>query len=929
MGYVSKYKVVLIMSVFLISALLGLKLFMPIESNYNLPKKKAESKMDKKIKKVVLDNGLNVLVFKNNAVPKVLLQIVYDVGSWIENSGEKGLAHLIEHMIFKGTKKLSETDIDAIAKKYGASHNAFTSKDMTSYYFEVNKSNWKPFMDILADCMQNARFDEQHLASELCTVIQELKMCKDRYWSLMFEKACEIAYPANHPYHFPIIGFKQDLLNVSSDKLKHFYEKYYGPERATLFVVGDVDIDEVIEVAKKDFGGIPSSSDNNLEYQKIRKERFPFLHKDTVINDTALYEQVNKSQLGYYWLIPGEKEKNDSVVSSLEFILGQGDGSRLYKRLVDEEKVAVAVAAVSDHLIESGVFLVLVEPVDGKSLECEKIIKEELNKLVKDGVTKEELLKVKKTKKREFFQELQSLTSFTYQWIKSYLTTKNEFDVFNKVEELDNVNSAAIQNFAQKNLDPFFMNKIELLPLPEDKKAIWQQAKEESEGMDLEILSKHPRTSKVEDPKFINNLGNPNPVNFSFPTPDKTFTLNNGLKVIFLKNGEWPICDINCHFKDSTFFSESKEGILINLMMSLLIEKSLNHTKEENVNFFESEGVDYAFDSTGGNLSLLSSNYQNIVSRFFDILTKPDFTEDAIAKIKNIFIDYYQRKKDSPSDIAGRLLRNVLYKNHPYEWTFNDAINLVSEATIEDLKKLHKKYVNPESMTLTIVGNFDLDKMEKLVKNVFDTWSGEKRVEVNLPERNFIPGFKVDEFLLRDQVVLVMGQPSSLAITDPDLVPVKMLNFICFNSLGSRLFRLREQTGLFYTAFGFFAAGAERVPGIDYIGAVLSLDKLDEAEKLLVGVINDLGAHGVTQEELDSAKQLYLKALIDLTASNETIALMLSRLEELDLGFNYYDDVLKVVQNIKLEDINNIAKKYFVANDMGRIRVGRVGNQNI
>ena len=164
-----------------------------------------------KITKVVLDNGLTVLVCNQGTAPKVLVQIAYDVGSAIEQEGERGLAHLLEHMIFKGTQKMAEGDIDAIARKYGADFNAFTSHDMTSYYFETDANNWQPFLPILADCMQNARFSDQHLASEVKAVIQELRMYSDSHWHVMLDHAFTTLFPANHPYHHPIIGYKEDL----------------------------------------------------------------------------------------------------------------------------------------------------------------------------------------------------------------------------------------------------------------------------------------------------------------------------------------------------------------------------------------------------------------------------------------------------------------------------------------------------------------------------------------------------------------------------------------------------------------------------------------------------------------------------------------------------------------------------------------------
>jgi predicted Zn-dependent peptidase len=158
-NFILKYKWFFIMLSFIITLILGINFFIPQKKEEISPtiKTKVNFEMKKEnIKKVVLDNGLTVLAFKDSACPKVLLQIAYGIGSAVEQAGQRGLAHLIEHMIFKGTNKLSEGDIDAIARKFGATFNAFTAKDMTSYYFEVDKNNWQPFLAILADCMQNA-----------------------------------------------------------------------------------------------------------------------------------------------------------------------------------------------------------------------------------------------------------------------------------------------------------------------------------------------------------------------------------------------------------------------------------------------------------------------------------------------------------------------------------------------------------------------------------------------------------------------------------------------------------------------------------------------------------------------------------------------------------------------------------------------------
>ena len=921
-----KYKWIILFFILSLSSILLLKACRNEKGNLK-QKKKVESFMDNKIKKVVLDNGLTILAFKNTQTPKVLLQIAYDVGSWVEQEGERGMAHLIEHMIFKGTDKLSEGDIDSISRKYGATFNAFTGKDMTSYFFEVDKNNWHPFVGILADCMQNARFESEHLASEFRTVIQELRMLSDNSSRAMVDEAASIIYPSNYPYHFPIIGFKQDLVNMKAENLKSFYKKYYKPERATLFIVGDIDPDEAIEVAINNFENIP---DGKFEDVILQDQDSMFdLIPNTRTSETSIYEDVQKEQLGFYWLIPGLRTKgSEEIVSIVEFILGQGEGSRLYKRLVEEEKVAVDVSCMGHQLMEAGIFFIFVEPLNGKAAECKKFITEEINKLIKDGIQKKELEKVVTAREREFFQNLQNLTSFTYEWIKSFIATRDELDVFTKVEKLEKIDTTEIQKFVKHFLDPFFMNKIAVLPLPEDKKEVWLKLKQESDKLDKLILETHPRTAPLEEPRFVHSLPDPKDLRFEFPKPDKEFELPNGLTVLISKNEHWPIFAANCRFKQSGYFSESKEGIFLNFMMNFLMEGTENFNKEDNVDFFERHGSLYGFDVTGGYVSGLVKNHEQVLQRFVTVLTKPSFPEKELQKLKDIFIDLFQRKKDSQTDIAVKQLKNLVYKDHPFEWTFDDAIEFIKSIDIKKLKALHKQYVTPKNMILAFSGNFDIDQVEKEIKKLFASWSGDKYSVDVLEKGSFEPGQKIDEFMLRDQVVLLLGRPSPLNVYHPDLVPVKMLNFIAFTSLGSRLYQLREQTGLFYTAFGSLGAGAERVNGFDFAGSILTLENVDKAEKLILGVIDNIGKNGVLESELNASKQSYLKGIIDLTETNRALAILHAMLKSLDLGFDYYDKVLNRAQAISLDEINKICAKYFDSKSMSRVRVGRIGKKD-
>ncbi len=868
-----------------------------------------------RIHKHVLSNGMHVLIFKNTSLPKVLVQIAYDVGSYVEDSGERGLAHLVEHMIFKGTEKMSETDIDSIARKYGASFNAFTSYDVTSYYFEANRNNWKPFLPILADCMQNCRFDEQHLASELKAVVQELKMQRDNYWKTMVVKACELVFPSNHPYHTPIIGFKEDLVSLRADNLKKFYKKYYRPDRATLFIVGDVDEQEALQMAKDHFEPLVAEKGSVVK-------PFPTVIPELVTHHTRYFEDVKKEQLGFYWIIPGIKSEIEHISSALESLLGTGQSSRLHHGMIDDKKIATSVTVKAAKFMEAGVFMILVEPMPGATEACEQFVRSEFESIIKDGVGEQEIERVAKHKSKKFFKKMQDHVDFVYNWIKSYFSTQDEFDIFKRVYKYYQITSPQIQEFVKKYLDPFLMNRIEVLPLPDQKHDLKTTIKRLSDDIEKKILASHQRTTPVEEPKLLYSMQSPEALTFTFPKPERTLELPNGLRVLLAPRRYVPLVALTCQFKDAEFLDSAKEGIGVGFMMHMLMEGSHKYSKTDNVDFFEQLGATYSFTDEGARFNCLRHDFEKLIERFYHILTQPTFPSEGIEKVQHIFIDNYQRAKDSPKLTAVRILKNMIYKGHPFAWTYDEACSIVKHLNTRSLQELHAQYVCPANMSIAIVGDFDLDSMVSLITKVFGSWPTGIRKEFPKNGGNFEKRAFVDHAMLRDQVIFLLGQPSPLTIYDADLIPLKLLNIVCFRSLGSRIFKLREQTGLFYSAFGGYAVNAVKEHGFDYVGMIVSPENVATAEQQTRHLLELVTQKGVTESEIDAARQMYLKDLIDLVTSDNAIAYLLCSLDSLGLGFDYYDKVLNRVQTMTVEEVNAIAAKYCKPDDMARVRVG-------
>ncbi len=869
------------------------------------------------VKKVVLKNGMTVLMFQNHSVPKVLVQIAYDIGSYVEKSGERGLAHLLEHMIFKGTATLGESDIDAIARKFGATYNAFTSMDVTSYYFEVNKNNWKPFFGILSDCMQHAKFDEQHLASELQTVIQELKMYKDRYWNMMFQKACELIFPANHPYHYPIIGYKDDLLHISVGALKSFYKQHYTPQHALLLVIGDIDTEEIVKEAEACFGKITSTP-------TVEDSPFPREELELVVHHARMYEDVQAEQLGLFWRISGSKHKHELAASVSAFLLGHGEGSRLYRSLVDQAKIASSVSVAAEKFMESGIFLILVEPLPGKTQECIALIKQEIKLAEKNGFTPQELEHMVKVQGKNFFQYLQTFEDFSYKWLTSYFATDDEYALFNRVNKFVELESQEVQEFLREYLDPLFMHTLDVVPLPAEKHSLRDRIQRESDALDAAILARFKRTEPIATPQAALQMGQPEPLEFSFPKPDKRFVLDNGLTVLLKRNSQLPIISASLKFKEFSYNSLSRDGIGIGIMMDMLMEGCAGYTRDELINFFELNGVGYSFGSQGASLSMLNSNVQEVLHRFIHVLTKPLFQATALEKIKHQMSDGIKRDKDDLIKVAVQDFKNIIYANHPFQWSFDDALVLTEKVSIKDIEQLHQHHVTPGNMVLSLVGDFDLAQMETMIRTDFGSWKAGTPPVISYPARHFVPKKHIDRFMRRDQVVLILGKPSDVDIYHPDYVPLKLLNYVGFDGLGSRIFQLREQSGLFYTSFGGYGVKATKEKGFDYVGAILSPDKLDYAEKGMRELIAQMAKDGVTEAEVASARQLYLKELLDKVETNGSVSQTLAMLECLQLGFDYYDKVLKRVQTMTADELNTVCKRYFLTDSMARIRVGRV-----
>ncbi|WP_456414532.1 M16 family metallopeptidase [Thiolapillus sp.] len=345
-----------------------------------------------KVEEFVLDNGMKVIVQPDHRAAVVVSQLWYKVGSSYELPGTTGVSHVLEHMMFKGTKKVGPDEFSRIIAALGGSENAFTGGDYTAYFETLSKQHLERALELEADRMHNLQLDEKEFRREVAVVREERRLrTDDNPNGLLWEQFNAVAWRVS-PYRNPIIGWMHDLETMTVADLQQWYEQWYSPDNAILVVVGDVQPLEVLTLAKKHFEPLP-----------VRKRRgYKARPEPAQKGVTRLTVSVPAKQpilfMGYKSpaMVDVEEPWEAYALVVLNSVLGEGDSSRLTSRVVREQKLAVSAGSSYDAFSRlSGMLVLEAVPAEGVALEAvEKALREQVASLQNEPISKEELQRV-------------------------------------------------------------------------------------------------------------------------------------------------------------------------------------------------------------------------------------------------------------------------------------------------------------------------------------------------------------------------------------------------------------------------------------------------------------------------------------------------------------------------------------------------------
>jgi zinc protease len=853
-------------------------------------------------KKFVLENGLRLLVHEDHKAPIVAVNIWYHVGSKNEKPGKSGFAHLFEHLMFNGSENYNK-DYFKLMESIGATDlNGTTNEDRTNYFQNIPVSALDQVLWLESDRMGHLLgvIDTARLNEQRGVVQNEKRQGENQPYAISWELTEKSTYPVGHPYSWTVIGSMEDLNAASLDDVKEWFKTYYGPNNAVLVIAGDIDAQTALQKVKKYFADIPPSPPISKHQEWIAKM--------TGKHRQVAQDRVPQSRIQKTWNVSPWGTKDAVLLDLLTSILTSGKPSRLYKRLRYDEELVNNVSSFLDDRQISSQFYIQADAKPGIELaKVESVINEELKKILKDGVTPEELTRVKTQYFANFVKGMERIGGFGG---KSDILAQNEVyggsgDYYKTIHKwIKEATPADIKRVANEWLNDGEY-ALEIHPYPEINANL-------SDRADRTTLPPLAATAPVKFPEV------------------QEFTLSNGLKVMFAQRSSVPVVNMNLMMDAGFAADQSAKPGTARLAMNMLREGTRTRNSiqisDEILNLGLSLGIYSSLDNSNITMNALKSNFDKSLDLFADVLLNPVFPEKDLGRLKKEQLLSIKQEQSQPFGMALRMLPKLIYgEGHAYSNPFSGSGTEESVASITraDVVKFHQTWLAPNSSTLIVVGDISAADLKNKLEAKLAGWKQKQVPAKNIANAN-APGVKKVFVIDKPdalQSILMLGQLAPTGQSN-DWVNMDMMNRILGGEFTSRInMNLREDKHWSYGAGSILLDTKGQSMFVGY--APVQTDKSAEsATELKKEMENFIASRPATQEEFSKVQA---NAVMQLPGGWETNGAVVAALEEqvkYNRGKDYWPNYANRIKNLSLKDIQSAATKVIQPGQMTWLIVG-------
>ncbi|MBF2026939.1 MAG: insulinase family protein [Oscillatoriales cyanobacterium C42_A2020_001] len=815
--------------------------------------KPATLALTKGVEKTVLDNGLTVLTKQVDTAPVVSVQVWYRIGSRNEAPGVNGIAHQLEHLMFKGTKD-RPIQFGRFFSALGSESNAFTSYDMTAYFGTVEQDKLEALLVLEADRMKNSIIDESALTSEKRVVISELQGYENSPSYRLGRAVMQSVFPDN-PYGLPVGGTKADVEKFTVDQVRYYYDTYYRPDNAVLVVVGNFKPDETKKLIQDTFGKIPKVTKPLPSKAPISAPTKP-TPRPASRSPIIMREPGSAALLNAVYPLPDVLHPDVPALQLMDYILSGGRSSRLYQALV-ETGLASDAGGYAANLIGGGWYDFSITAAPGKELKAiDAVLQQVVAELREKGITAEELARAKAQLRASITLRNRDISSQAIQLGDDFTSTGDYQFTDQLLSRITQVAAADIQRVARTYLTPANRTVGFFEPTAPNGKA---GATPGNFAQTAEKFSPGAPVDPAEIAKYLPEIKS-NSQQFSAQTLPEKLTLKNGMEVLLLRDRSTPTVTLSGFVAAGSIYDQPQTAGLA----SLTADNLLNGTKTQDAlaiaKTLENRGADLQFGATREGVSIsgeaLAADLPTLVQVLADTLQHSNFPEKELELSRQQAITALKQDLDNPARVARRAFQQAVYpENHPFHVLPTEAS--LKAITRNDVLNFYKQQYSPESTILVLVGDFDPVGVRNLLTKEFGNW----QVTDQSPNITF-PTVPLPDHTVRLNPVLP-GKTQSITFMgyngidrqDPRFYAVQVLNQILGgDTLSSRLgTEIRDRLGLTYGIYSLFQAG--KTPGPFLVYMQTAPEDAERAISSTISLLQQVRQQGVTTAEVAAAKR--------------------------------------------------------------------------
>jgi zinc protease len=840
---------------------------------------------------------MQVLLQENRAAPVVALQVWVNVGSADEGPGEEGLAHVFEHMLFKGTERRGVGELAADVEAAGGDINAWTSFDQTVYHLVLSSREKEKGVEILADALLRSTFDPEELERERGVILEEMKRSKDSPTRVLSQELFSLAYQA-HPYKRPVLGYETVIKSLTRDTLVKFHQRWYTPENMIFVGVGDFDAEALYAEVEREFGGAAQKPTPKATHPKEPTPSAP-RHK-------AIVDAVQEAHFELAFPIPEIAHEDVPALDLLALVLGQGESSRLTLEVKRTKQLVNDVYAYTYTPKDPGLFVLSGSATPEHLFEAIKSSLNEAYRLHQERVPQAELEKARAL--------IESDSIFLKETVQGQARRLGFFaqvvgDLDFEARYQANIAKATpedLRRVARKYLAPERLSAAILVPtspevLADESRAAARRGELEAAlSRDTEEAFAHTLPQKgsvgtVKDHQLVREV------------------LDNGTILLVERAPEVPVVALRAVSIGGLLLENDENNGISSLIARMLTKGTPTHSAHDIAREFDemagSIGGFAGRNSLGMRAEFLSKHFERGFSLFADCLLESTFDTAELENERRHTLEDIKNRDDNPAGEAFRIFSQALYTTHPYRLDLDGTLESVRLLSQHQLQEFYEKNYPAQRLVVSIVGDVDPDQALALGRRLFGDRPRQDGFRAPQPpveapkEKSQTQVKNLD----KAQAHVVLGFLGT-TLSDPDRYPLEVLNTI-LSGQGGRLFlELRDKRSLAYSVSASILDGLSKGHVAVYIGT--SPERVKEAIDGIVEVLTPLTLAEVPEKDLARAKRYLLGAHDISLQRSSAIASVLAFHEAYGLGALSYKDYPAKIETITAADVLRVAKKY-------------------